>query len=145
MPELFDIIPFYQADLTTGPIASVAETYPVDVDTVGANQAQARLTQQVIAGKYLLTYSTAIISMSSTSNAIYFRATEDASIATPVWEEATTSVPNAGDPVNRTQQTPLTISADTEIDVAVQMRKENATGTLNLDRLTITIQRVADL
>lgn len=144
MPELFDIIPFYQADLPA-PIASVTNTYPVDVDTVGANEAQTRLTQAVIAGKYLLTLSFSVNSMSQTGNAIYVRVTEDASAGTPVWEEAAQDVPNAGDPLFRTQQTPFDIATDSTVDIAMQMRKEAATGTLDLGRMTITLQRVADL
>ena len=144
MPELFDIIPYYQADLPA-PIASVSDAYPVNVDTVGANEAQTRLTQQVIAGKYSLILSLAVNSMSQTGNAIYIRFTEDASIVTPVWEETSNSVANAGDPLFRTHTTPLDITTDSEIDVAIQMRKEAATGTLDLDRMTLQLQRVADL
>ena len=144
MPELFDIIPYYQVDLPA-PIASVSNAYPVDVDTVGANEAQTRLTQQVIAGKYSLILSVAVNSMDQTNNAIYIRFTEDASIVTPVWEETSNSVANAGDPLFRTHTTPLDITTDSEIDIAIQMRKEAATGTLDLDRMTLQLQRVADL
>lgn len=144
MPELFTIIPFYRADLPA-PIASVSNVYPVDVDTVGANEAQARLTQLITAGKYLLTFSFSVTSMSQTGNAIYVRATEDASIATPVWEEAAFDVPNGGDPVFETQQTPFDAPTGGTIDFAMQMRKEAASGTLDLDRMTITMQRVDDI
>lgn len=144
MPELFTIIPFYRADLPA-PIASVSNVYPVDVDTVGANEAQTRLTQQITAGTYLVTFSVSVTSMSQTGNAIYIRATEDASIATPVWEESSYDVPNAGDPLFETQQTPFSTPADVTIDFALQMRKETSAGVLDLARMTITMQRVDDI
>lgn len=144
MPELFTIIPYYLADLPA-PIASVSNAYPVDVDTVGANEAQTRLTQAVTAGKYQLTLSVSVGSMSQTGNAIYVRVTEDASIATPVWEESAQDVPNAGDPLFRTQQTPLEVPINATLDIAMQMRKESAPGTLDLGRMSIELKRVDDL
>lgn len=144
MPELFTIIPFYRGDMPA-PIASVSTTYPVDVDTVGADQAQARLTQQITAGVYLVTFSISVNSMSQTGNAIYIRVTEDASIATPVWQESSYDVPNADDPLFETQQSPFSTPVPVTVDFAMQMRKETSTGVLDLDRMTITIQRVGDI
>jgi len=142
MPELFDVLTFFSA--ADGPEANVTNTYPTDVDTVGANQVQARLqASNVVAGTYILTLSFGVNSMSQANNAIFIRFTRDSSIITPVWSEASFNVANAGDPLYLTQQAePIVFATTTNVDMTGQMRKEAATGTLDLQQISMTLQRV---
>ena len=127
-------------DSLPGAVSDVDDAYPTDVDTVTATQVQVRITGTELAGTYILGLSSTS-TIDSTNNAVFSRYTLDASIVTPVWEEASRSAANSGDNLFFTYSFPI-IHAGGVFDFALQMKKESNLNTLAVPACSIWFHRV---
>jgi len=135
MAELFDILGYYKAELPV-PIADASNAYPVDVDTVAANEVQSRIQEDLAAGEYTVTVVHEA-TINSTSNAIYTRSSGDGGAT---WKEGSRNVANSGDNSFLTYEASFT-HAGGAIDFVLQMRKESANNTLAVSQCSIWIKR----
>jgi len=144
MAELFDIV---TSDTNSLPaeVADVSELPSDDLDTIGADQAQARVTGTAAAGQYMVTLSSTA-SIDSTSNAVFGRFTINPANPNAVlageWETGSRVAANSGDNLFFTYAFPMNHGGGA-YDIAFQLYKQASNNTLIAKFVNVVFNRIS--
>ena len=139
MAELFNIQQSFEHDIGSA-VTDVAETYPVDVDTVGANNVQTRI-QGTIAegGLYELSISARFL-INAINNSVFVRFSLDSGVT---WEESSEDSKDVTDYKFRHYSFPMSLTAGQVIDYVMQIKKESAANQLDVNAAEIWLTRIS--
>ena len=134
--QLYDILNF-QSDSLPATVTNVSNVYPVDLDSVGANQVQVRINQTMDTGTYIIGISSTA-TINSTGNSVQMRFTLDSG---GFWEQGQKEAKDPTDRLFADYSFPYTHGGGL-LDFAVQIKKENATNNLDVFFANIWLMRV---
>ena len=139
MAELFDILQSFEHDIG-GAISNVSEVYPVDVDTVGANNVQARIQGTITeAGLYQVSTSARFL-INAINNSVFMRFSLDGGAT---WEESSEESKDVTDHKFRHYSFPVALTAGQVIDYVMQMKKESAANQLDVYAAEMWLTRIS--
>ena len=138
MAVLFTIILNFTYSLA-GAVTNVSETYPVDPDTVGANNVQVRIQGTIgEAGLYELSISSTFL-INAINNSVFRRFSLDGGAT---WDESSEESKDATDKKFRHYSFPLDHSAGQVIDYILQLKKEASADNLDVFTASIWLTRI---